>query len=48
MCLAAGESVGLVRAIKPAGDIVHEMMEEATKIIGTRLAPLVGVRAESA
>jgi enoyl-[acyl-carrier protein] reductase II len=48
MCLAAGESVGLVRAIKPAGDIVHEMMDEATKIIGTRLAPLVGVRAESA
>jgi len=29
MCLAAGRGVGLVREIKPAGEIVREMMTEA-------------------
>jgi enoyl-[acyl-carrier protein] reductase II len=29
MCLAAGRSVGLVREVKPAGEIVREMMTDA-------------------
>ena len=33
MALIVGESAGLVKAIKPAGDIVHEMMEEAEQLI---------------
>jgi enoyl-[acyl-carrier protein] reductase II len=41
MCLAAGESAGLVREIKPAGEIVREMIDEAERIIAGRLAALV-------
>jgi enoyl-[acyl-carrier protein] reductase II len=41
MCLAAGESAGLVRDIKPAGDIVRAMMSEAEQIIRERLASLL-------
>ncbi len=37
MCLAAGESVGLVKEVKPAGEIVKEMMEDARRIIRDRL-----------
>ena len=37
MALIAGESVGLVKEIKPAGEIVHGMMEEARQIIEHRL-----------
>lgn len=37
MCLAAGESAGLVREIKPAGEIVRQMMQEAEEIIRGRL-----------
>jgi hypothetical protein len=33
MCLAAGESAGLTRAIKPAAEIVREMMDEAARRI---------------
>ncbi|HEV2667555.1 MAG TPA: hypothetical protein VG324_21750, partial [Blastocatellia bacterium] len=33
MCLPAGESAGLVRQIKPAAEIVHEMMSEARRVI---------------
>src|SRR2546421_9915317 len=33
MCLIAGESTGLVKDIKPAGQIVQEMMEEARQVI---------------
>ena len=33
MCLIAGESAGLVKDIKPAGQIVQEMMEEARQVI---------------
>jgi enoyl-[acyl-carrier protein] reductase II len=33
MCLAAGESAGLVQEIKPAGEILHEMINEAERII---------------
>jgi NAD(P)H-dependent flavin oxidoreductase YrpB (nitropropane dioxygenase family) len=37
MDLLAGQSVGLVREIKPAGQIVHELVEEARQIIACRL-----------
>lgn len=42
MCLAAGESAGLAKDIKPAGDMVREMMDEAKRIVEARLVPLVG------
>src|SRR5262249_59333276 len=35
MCLAAGRGVGLVREVKPAGEIVREMMTEAAEQIET-------------
>jgi NAD(P)H-dependent flavin oxidoreductase YrpB (nitropropane dioxygenase family) len=35
MCMPAGESAGLVHAIKPAGEIVREIMDEAAKAIET-------------
>jgi NAD(P)H-dependent flavin oxidoreductase YrpB (nitropropane dioxygenase family) len=41
MDLLAGQSVGLVREIKPAGQIVHELVEEARQIIARRLLGLV-------
>jgi NAD(P)H-dependent flavin oxidoreductase YrpB (nitropropane dioxygenase family) len=41
MCLAAGESAGLVHEIKPAGQIVHEMIAEAERIISGRLVSLL-------
>lgn len=41
MCLAAGESAGLVRDIKPAADIVREMMAEAEQILRSRLPSMV-------
>lgn len=41
MCLAAGESAGLVKQIASAGEIVREMMGEAAEIIAGRLANLV-------
>jgi NAD(P)H-dependent flavin oxidoreductase YrpB (nitropropane dioxygenase family) len=41
MALLAGQSVGLVREIKPAGQIVHELVEEARQIIAQRLLGLV-------
>jgi enoyl-[acyl-carrier protein] reductase II len=44
MCLADGESAGLVRDIKPAGVIVRSMMDEAKRIIETRLLPFVDGR----
>jgi NAD(P)H-dependent flavin oxidoreductase YrpB (nitropropane dioxygenase family) len=33
MDFLAGQSVGLVRAIKPAAEIVREMLEQAARII---------------
>jgi hypothetical protein len=42
MSLLAGQSVGLVRAIKPAGQIVQELIEEARQIISQRLVGLMG------
>ncbi len=40
MGLLAGQSVGLVREMKPAGTIVREMVAEAEKIIAGRLSPI--------
>ncbi|GCE30425.1 2-nitropropane dioxygenase [Dictyobacter alpinus] len=37
MCFTAGECSGLINEVKPAADIVHEMMEEARQIIRYRL-----------
>jgi NAD(P)H-dependent flavin oxidoreductase YrpB (nitropropane dioxygenase family) len=41
MALLAGQGVGLVREIKPAGRIVHELVGEARQIIAERLFSLV-------
>ena len=41
MALLAGQDVGLVREIKPAGRIVRELVEEARQIIARRLVGLV-------
>jgi hypothetical protein len=41
MALLAGQGVGLVREIKPAGQIVHELVEETRQIISQRLVGLV-------
>jgi NAD(P)H-dependent flavin oxidoreductase YrpB (nitropropane dioxygenase family) len=38
MSLLAGQSVGLVGEIKPAGQIVRELVEEARQIVSQRLA----------
>jgi NAD(P)H-dependent flavin oxidoreductase YrpB (nitropropane dioxygenase family) len=44
MALLAGQDVGLVREIKAAGQIVHELVEEARQIISQNLAGLVQPR----
>jgi NAD(P)H-dependent flavin oxidoreductase YrpB (nitropropane dioxygenase family) len=41
MSLLASQGVGLVRDIKPAGQIIRELAEEARQIISQRLAGLV-------
>jgi NAD(P)H-dependent flavin oxidoreductase YrpB (nitropropane dioxygenase family) len=41
MSLLAGQAVGLVREVKPAGQIVHELVEEARQIISQRLVGLL-------
>jgi enoyl-[acyl-carrier protein] reductase II len=41
MDLLAGQGVGLVREIKPTGQIVHELVKEARRIIVQRLFGLV-------
>jgi NAD(P)H-dependent flavin oxidoreductase YrpB (nitropropane dioxygenase family) len=48
MDLLAGQSVGLVREVKPAGQIVSELMEEARQIISQRLAGLIATRTAEA
>ena len=45
MSLLAGQGVGLVREIKPAGQIVDELVEEARQIISQRLVGLVATGA---
>lgn len=42
MCLAAGESAGLVRDVRPAASIVREMMDEARAIVEQGLPPRAG------
>ncbi len=44
MCLLSGESAGLVRDIRPAGEIVLGSMEEARQIIQGRLLAMAGGR----
>lgn len=41
MPLYAGQSVGAIRAIRPAGEIVRELVDEAERIIRTRLAHIL-------
>jgi hypothetical protein len=41
MDLFAGQGVALVRQLEPAGQIVHELVEEARQIIAQRLLGLV-------
>ncbi|MGH7075568.1 MAG: NAD(P)H-dependent flavin oxidoreductase [Stellaceae bacterium] len=41
MSLLAGESVGLVDAVRPAGEIINDMVREAEEIITNRLPRLV-------
>jgi NAD(P)H-dependent flavin oxidoreductase YrpB (nitropropane dioxygenase family) len=48
MDLLAGQSVGLVREVKPAGQIVRELVEEARQIISQQLAGLVATQASQA
>jgi len=47
MNLLAGQSVGLVGQIKPAGEIVHELVEGARRIITRRLPDLAASEAGS-
>jgi NAD(P)H-dependent flavin oxidoreductase YrpB (nitropropane dioxygenase family) len=42
MCLAAGESAGLVKEVKPAAEIVHEIMNGAERVILERLTSMAG------
>jgi NAD(P)H-dependent flavin oxidoreductase YrpB (nitropropane dioxygenase family) len=37
MCLIAGEGAGLIHEIRPAGEIIADMMQEARQIIEQRL-----------
>jgi len=41
MDLLAGQGVGLVRTVKPAGEIVHELVMEAREIISQRLTGIL-------
>ena len=45
MSVLAGHGVGLVREVRPAGQIVHELVEEARQLITQRLAGLVATGA---
>src|SRR6516225_8347754 len=45
MDLLAGQSVGLIHEVKPAGQIVYELVAEAGQIISQRLAGLIATRA---
>jgi nitronate monooxygenase len=45
MDLLAGQSVGLIHEVKPAGQIVGELVAEARQIISRRLAGLIATKA---
>jgi len=47
MDLLAGQSVGLIGEIKPAGQIVAELVAEARQIISQRLAGLIATKASA-
>jgi len=48
MDLLAGQSVGLIHEVKPAGQIVGELVAEARQIISQRLAGLIATKANAA
>src|SRR5262247_1558677 len=45
MDLLAGQSAGLIHEVKPAGQVVGEMVAEARQIISQRLAALIATKA---
>jgi len=45
MDLLAGQSVGLIRDVEPAGQIVGELAAEARQIISQRLSGLIATNA---
>ena len=45
MDLLAGQSVGLIREVRPAGEIVSELVKGAQQIISQRLAGSVATKA---
>jgi len=46
--LQVGQTAGLIRELKPAGDIVREIVEQAEAIVRERLPGLVATRATAA
>jgi hypothetical protein len=42
MCPAAAESAGLVKDVKPAGDMVREIMDETKRMVEARRMPWGG------
>jgi NAD(P)H-dependent flavin oxidoreductase YrpB (nitropropane dioxygenase family) len=44
MDFLAGQGVGLVQEIKPADEIVHDLVEEATKVISQRLTMVTATK----
>ena len=44
--LLAGQGVGLVREIKPAGEIVDEIVREAREVLSRRLPTITEVAAK--
>ena len=47
MELLAGQSVGLIHEVKPAGQIIAELVAEAREIISQRLAELIATKASA-
>lgn len=47
MELLAGQSVGLIHEVKPAGQIIAELVTEAREIISQRLAELIETKASA-
>lgn len=41
MCYFAGQSVGMIKDLKPAGDIVRELVDGARRLIHEELLALV-------
>lgn len=47
MCLTAGESSGNIHSLKPAGEIVQTMVEEAIEVVRSQLSPMITEPANS-